>query len=433
MNCPACKKPIREGAHFCTHCGTHIVYESVDGYDDDYPYEESYEESYAGYEEEDPGYYVEHDDYALEPVGDFEVQDLSQPPQSFEDEHSIPPADDVNASAELEAILARLTSAQDSETEPQHAEAAAPQDDFVLGGDFSDPDIPFVLGNDDDSGPIPVSAEDVENERRERERTLNGEEKPAMRDLMRDWLLRARERSQAIPRQVVVAVIAAILVFGIGYAVLSGGDETASDSESAADDEGGLSVVTDIEGAASQPVRPAEAALADLLEDEGDEDGGAEFELIVPDPENDAGGAAAQQEEEPEEVVAHDDNPANAFKGKPLSSKEKGMPHPCVLREGPASKFRLVESLVRKGTPVVVIAKSEGNWKTVTKGERSGWAKGSCKGNSCDIRRGPGEGFKRVTGPDNSVKPRRPVISSSRWRYLKVGNAYGWTGPACWK
>ncbi len=120
---------------------------------------------------------------------------------------------------------------------------------------------------------------------------------------------------------------------------------------------------------------------------------------------------------------------------KPLSTKQTKMGRVCVLREGPSSRFKAIVNQTPGGAKVTVLAESEGNWSITTHSGLTGWSKSPCTNSqpSCDLRQGPGDQFKTVSSPADTLKVNGPVKSSERWRYVKYEDFYGWMGPACWK
>ena len=96
----------------------------------------------------------------------------------------------------------------------------------------------------------------------------------------------------------------------------------------------------------------------------------------------------------------------------------------CIMREGPASRFALIKQ-VPVGTTVKVLANTEEDW--VLQGG------GVWKKSGQPDKLGPGSQFANALRGMTVPQPASRVISSNNWRYIQVGDLYGYVGPACFK
>ena len=93
------------------------------------------------------------------------------------------------------------------------------------------------------------------------------------------------------------------------------------------------------------------------------------------------------------------------------------------MREGPASRFPLIKQL-SPGTSIQVLVSTEEDWVL----EKGGlWTKNG------QTKLGPGAQFADASKGMKLPQPTSRVISSNNWRYIQVGNLYGYVGPACFK
>lgn len=483
MYCPSCHAAVSPEAQFCTQCRHQILSDAPEWHDqlgdlhqrqtrptmssvreeehgafaprvmdhEDYeieydpfpdePYAQEAAPNVAPYPEQ-PGFPPHAPDYEQVSYEQAGHEQVSYEQAGYEDQDSHRHATDAEA---LLSILSREPSqsiqpdyeALDEPYDEPYNESYADEfddgyamdelDDSFFSDEpaaFGDEDAEFI---DEDSGPIPMSAsrfdelegfddeEEVKPRRRHRFSRRQGG------DWKRRVVLQAQELADRVPRRPAIAAAALLLVIMLGF-VFSGGEEPETTGGEASSSSASASV-----GPAAGGETP-EGAVFDFVE--------PERELIALDE-----GGPEEETEVAEAVVApvveaqnHHAFPRSALtpETKVASSKARKLNRPCVLRKGPSSRFRAVIPQVAPGTKVIRLAKSSGEWQTFTRGDRSGWAR-SCKGNDCVLRQGPGQHFKRVTGKKNSVKPRSPVTSSARWSYVKIGDKYGWTGPACWK
>ncbi len=95
----------------------------------------------------------------------------------------------------------------------------------------------------------------------------------------------------------------------------------------------------------------------------------------------------------------------------------------CVMREGPASRFGMVKE-VASGSSIKILANTEEDWVLQDGGV---WTKGGIS------KLGPGSKFADATKGMSVPQPKSRVISSNNWRYIQVGNVFGYVGPACFK
>lgn len=96
----------------------------------------------------------------------------------------------------------------------------------------------------------------------------------------------------------------------------------------------------------------------------------------------------------------------------------------CVLREGPASRFGFIKN-IPSGSSVKILTTSEENWTLNLGGV---WT----KANQSD-RLGPGPQFADAVKGMKLPQPKSRVISSDNWRYVQIGDIFGYVGPACFK
>ena len=95
----------------------------------------------------------------------------------------------------------------------------------------------------------------------------------------------------------------------------------------------------------------------------------------------------------------------------------------CVMREGPASRFGMVKEIA-SGSSIKILANTEEDWVLQDGGV---WTKGG------QSKLGPGSKFADATKGMSVPQPKSRVISSNNWRYIQVGNVFGYVGPACFK
>ena len=106
-----------------------------------------------------------------------------------------------------------------------------------------------------------------------------------------------------------------------------------------------------------------------------------------------------------------------------VTAKAQKINKSCIMREGPASRFPLVKQL-SPGTSIQVLATTEEDWVL----EKGGlWTKGG------QTKLGPGAQFADGLKGMSLPQPSSRVISSNNWRYIQVGNLFGYVGPACFK
>lgn len=96
----------------------------------------------------------------------------------------------------------------------------------------------------------------------------------------------------------------------------------------------------------------------------------------------------------------------------------------CVVREGPASRFGLVKQVSPK-TKMLILADVEEDWVLETGGV---WTKAGET-----PRLGPGKEFANAVKGMSIPQPKSRVISAKKWKYVQVGDLYGYVGPACFK
>ncbi len=96
----------------------------------------------------------------------------------------------------------------------------------------------------------------------------------------------------------------------------------------------------------------------------------------------------------------------------------------CVVREGPASRFGLVKQVSPK-TKMLILADVEEDWVLESGGV---WTKAGET-----PRLGPGKQFANAVKGMSIPQPKSRVISAKKWKYVQVGDLYGYVGPACFK
>lgn len=102
----------------------------------------------------------------------------------------------------------------------------------------------------------------------------------------------------------------------------------------------------------------------------------------------------------------------------------------CVMREGPASRFKLIRELKAK-TEIQVLTNTQEDWLLQDVGGNMVWTK-SCAG--CTAKLGPGTQFAdALAGQKVPPTTKGRVISSANWRYVQAGKEFGYIGPACFK
>ena len=107
----------------------------------------------------------------------------------------------------------------------------------------------------------------------------------------------------------------------------------------------------------------------------------------------------------------------------PVTAKSQKINKSCIMREGPASRFPLIKQL-SPGTNIQVLVSTEEDWVL----EKGGlWTKNG------QTKLGPGTQFADASKGMKLPQPTSRVISSNNWRYIQVGNLYGYVGPACFK
>jgi len=147
-------------------------------------------------------------------------------------------------------------------------------------------------------------------------------------------------------------------------------------------------------------------------------------------------GDTETQADDPDDPGTHALFPKSALLAstKPLSTRPRKLNRPCVLRGGPSSRFSALVPSLKPGSELTVLAMSSENWRTASHKGQHGWVN-NCNPakSSCTMHEGPGKHFRTLTKARKQEKPRKGVVSSNRWRYVKYGDLYGWTGPACWK
>ncbi|MDX9723334.1 MAG: zinc-ribbon domain-containing protein [Myxococcota bacterium] len=444
MKCPNCHRTVREDVQFCTECGAQLAEQRVEAIDDieihgrptqptpvmkrrsaDRPIELDSNlpvprvggERRPGNTEKNPRAAMAQDD---------EVQVLRQS-EVVEQEPS-----SADASSELQNMLSRLRSPE------QHSFGDSPelisQHGFELGDvhvSASDEDG-FSFGQDDDpSGPVPVPPEIVASRRSRKpksQRKLDvGVYVARARDRFSDVYGAVRRRfantrkRKLSQKTLVFMAMGGLFALFLLIALFSSGEDESSSEESVAL----VQPMNDAQAAASAAAAaPAEPSyqLVRLSADNVPEPTGDEFEDSVPEPKNSAKNTPAKR-----------DVPFNEFNAlaNPPQPKSEKLKRSCVLREGPASRFKLIRAL-DPGEQISVLASSEEDWETMTVGKSYGWAKG-CSGKQCSLRMGPGEAFMTLSEGGSIGKASSRVVSSSRWRYVQAGKHFGWVGPACFK
>ncbi len=348
---------------------------------------------------------------------------------------------------ELQEILARITEKErlasmsmgDVVSEPI-VECGGPSMElgaYSLGDSGVHDDGAFSLGDDDelgeDSGPVPLPPEAFDAGGR-RWRLPSFAMRVASPELFRRAadavqvggqrvraMIRGRRRQTVDRRrQGVIAIIAAIAVIGLGYAIFSG--------------EGAPAPVE----AATTPAAVETPQMAAAAQRQESNPG---YELVrlsdgpdlpvydeMDDPVPAAAPASAPARSNKARTLA---NTENALGANPGQAEKMKLKRPCILREGPASRFKLVRQL-DQGTQISVLTQSIPDWTFTSQGNFHGWAK-DCQGSQCALRLGPGEQFKVAEGGVSNARPTGRVISSGNWRYVQSGDLFGWVGPACFK
>lgn len=104
--------------------------------------------------------------------------------------------------------------------------------------------------------------------------------------------------------------------------------------------------------------------------------------------------------------------------------KEVKLQRQCIMREGPASRFAVVQQ-VSSNTMVKILAETDEDWTLIANGV---WRK---KGQPDKL--GPGSSFADAKPGMTVPQPTSRVISSKNWRYIQAGDLFGYVGPACFK
>lgn len=112
----------------------------------------------------------------------------------------------------------------------------------------------------------------------------------------------------------------------------------------------------------------------------------------------------------------------NLFIGSNASQSFK-LTRSCVMREGPASRFPLVQEL-KPGLKVEILTTTDEDWLF----QNGVWTKSGQTN-----RLGPGTQFAEAQKGMTVAAPTSRVISAKNWRYIKAGKNYGYVGPACFK
>ncbi len=112
----------------------------------------------------------------------------------------------------------------------------------------------------------------------------------------------------------------------------------------------------------------------------------------------------------------------NLFIGSSASQSFK-LTRSCVMREGPASRFPLVQEL-KPGLKVEILTTTDEDWLF----QNGVWTKSGQTN-----RLGPGTQFAEAQKGMSVAAPTSRVISAKNWRYIKAGKNYGYVGPACFK
>lgn len=110
---------------------------------------------------------------------------------------------------------------------------------------------------------------------------------------------------------------------------------------------------------------------------------------------------------------------ANVVKGESFKTR-KG----CIMRQGPSSRFGLVKE-IKAGTNIQILSGTEEDWVLES---GSVWKKA---GES--PRLGPGKMFATAQKGMSIPQAKSRVISAKNWKYIQVGDLYGYVGPACFK
>lgn len=110
---------------------------------------------------------------------------------------------------------------------------------------------------------------------------------------------------------------------------------------------------------------------------------------------------------------------ANVVKGESFKTR-KG----CIMRQGPSSRFGLVKE-IKAGTTIQILSGTEEDWVLES---GSVWKKA---GES--PRLGPGKMFATAQKGMSIPQAKSRVISAKNWKYIQVGDLYGYVGPACFK
>jgi hypothetical protein len=313
--------------------------------------------------------------------------DATRAKDSAKDKRRAPPALDADLSAEGFAI---------------------DEDNYELG------DIDDLQGIDgahepdafmeEDSGPVPTSASTRLGGARTR-RSRKGDPKRVQASKAAALAARAQAAIARIPQRAQIALIAAMMLMGLAYVFFGGSDAPTEDTAAAAASQ------THTHGNPNSPYAPPRADAQDrhLIPLDGDglpsvTNNNAIYPLS-----------------------------ALAPAASPLQHKPTKMGRVCVLRDGPASRFKALIQQTPPGAMVTILAESESGWRLVTHQGLTGWTKGACNASGCELRQGPSPAFKVILTPDESLKTTPGVTSGDRWRYVKVDDTYGWMGPACWK
>lgn len=96
----------------------------------------------------------------------------------------------------------------------------------------------------------------------------------------------------------------------------------------------------------------------------------------------------------------------------------------CIMREGPASRFGFVKQ-IPSGTKIQILTTTQEDWLLQSGGV---WTKA---GETSKL--GPGTQFADAPKGAKLPQPKSRVISASNWKYVKIGDLYGYVGPACFK
>ncbi|MBQ4359567.1 MAG: zinc ribbon domain-containing protein [Proteobacteria bacterium] len=110
---------------------------------------------------------------------------------------------------------------------------------------------------------------------------------------------------------------------------------------------------------------------------------------------------------------------ANVVKGETFKTRKS-----CIMRQGPASRFGLVKE-IKAGTNIQILTSTEEDWVLES---GSVWKKAGEA-----PRLGPGSMFAPAQKGMSVPQAKSRVISAKNWKYIQVGDLYGYVGPACFK